>query len=473
MGREERRYIQVHQKQLPYAFTPDMLIGKVRNITASLVDHRNGNNTQYTIPDVFLSALSVFFMQCPSFLAYQESMEREYAMNNARNLFWIEKIPSDPQIRNVLDAFSPSVVFPVFAWCFDQLVTSGGITTFKSEIGYLIALDGTQYFSSDTIHCADCLTKTDKKTGKMTYYHTAVTPVIVKPGEEHVLSLAPECIMPQDGSQKQDCEINASKRLLLFHKEQALKDMEVTYLGDDLYAHEPFCRDVIKTGHNFIFVCKPESHKTVYEWIKESTKERIVDRFNGKKHQIYTYKYMEGVPLRDTLKKGDKPLLVNFVEVTVTDRATGKQTYHSAFVTNHALTGKTEEETGIILNAIVDSGRARWKIENENNNTLKTKGYYFEHNYGHGKKYLSSLLMSLILIAFLFHTLLDMTNLGYQQIRNLIGARVRFFNDLKTLTIYSCYRSFDHLFSWMYEALTKGQQQPNHALSPPLVYTSA
>src|SRR6266480_566699 len=415
MGREERRYIHAHQKQLPYAFTPDMLIGKVREITASLTDNRNGNNARYTIPDIFLSALSVFFMQCPSFLSYQESMERKYAMNNARNLFGIGKIPSDPQIRNVLDAFSPSVVFPVFEWCFDQLVKSGGITTFKSDLGYLLALDGTQNFSSDTIHCKDCLTKTDKKTGKITYYHTAVTPVLVKPGEEHVLSLAPEFIIPQDGSEKQDCEINASKRLLLSHREQALKGMEVTYLGDDLYAHEPFCREVLTTGHSFIFVCKPESHKTVYAWVKGMTTEKVTDRFDGKSHQIYTYAYMENVPLRDSTKKDEKPFLVNFVEITVKNRQSGKQVYHNAFVTNHPLQREKEEETVRMLGVIVDSGRARWKIENENNNTLKTRGYYFEHNYGHGKQYLSSLLMSLILIAFLFHTLLDMTNLGYQQ----------------------------------------------------------
>jgi len=49
----------------------------------------------------------------------------------------------------------------------------------------------------------------------------------------------------------------------------------------------------------------------------------------------------------------------------------------------------------------------RWKIENENN-TLKTKGYHFEHNYGHGKQFLSSLLATLILLAYLLHTLLDL-----------------------------------------------------------------
>jgi hypothetical protein len=56
---------------------------------------------------------------------------------------------------------------------------------------------------------------------------------------------------------------------------------------------------------------------------------------------------------------------------------------------------------------VVAAGRSRWKIENENNNTLKTKGYHFEHNYGHGQQFLSSLLATLILLAYGLHTLLE------------------------------------------------------------------
>ena len=52
-----------------------------------------------------------------------------------------------------------------------------------------------------------------------------------------------------------------------------------------------------------------------------------------------------------------------------------------------------------------DCGRARWKIENENNNTLKTAGYHLEHNFGHGKQYLASLLATMNILAFLFHTM--------------------------------------------------------------------
>ncbi|MDP6966494.1 MAG: ISNCY family transposase, partial [Candidatus Marinimicrobia bacterium] len=56
---------------------------------------------------------------------------------------------------------------------------------------------------------------------------------------------------------------------------------------------------------------------------------------------------------------------------------------------------------------LIEAGRCRWKIENEDFNTLKTKGYHFEHNFGHGKQFLSQTLLSLNTLAFLFHTVLE------------------------------------------------------------------
>ena len=98
------------------------------------------------------------------------------------------------------------------------------------------------------------------------------------------------------------------------------------------------------------------------------------------------------VPLRDN----DDALLVNWCEITVT-RADGKQLYKNDFATDHWITDQT-------VAAIVQSGRTRWKVENENNNTLKTKGYNLEHNFGHGKQHLASLLATFNLLSLLFHT---------------------------------------------------------------------
>jgi hypothetical protein len=433
-------------------FSAPELIKELRIASSSFPDNRTGTNTRYSMEDVVLGAFSVFLTQSPSFLSFQHSMREKTGRDNGQSLFSMRSLPTDDQIRQVLDGISPNLLFPVFEKCLNRLVANGDIEQFKSDLGYLVALDGTQYFSSDTIHCRDCLTKTDKKTGTVTYYHAAITPVIVKPGDEHVLSLVPEYIIPQDGSEKQDCEIKASKRLLLSHIEQVLCDMEVTYLGDDLYAHEPFCRDVLRTGHSFIFTCKPESHKTLYEWIKGITKEYVQDRFDGKKHRIYTYKYARAVPLRDE----EEALLVNFVEVTVTERQSGKQLYHNAFITNHPLTTDS-------LPLLVDCGRARWKIENENNNTLKTKGYYFEHNYGHGDNGLSMVLTTLILLAFLFHTLFSLFWTPYIHMLERV-KRVRLFEAIRTLAQFYYAPNWEHLFAGMEYAL-------DHVVTMPLPFS--
>jgi hypothetical protein len=109
----------------------------------------------------------------------------------------------------------------------------------------------------------------------------------------------------------------------------------------------------------------------------------------------------------------------------------------------------------------VDAGRARWKVENENNNVLKTQGYNLEHNFGHGNNHLSSLLLSLNLLAFLFHTVLDLTNQNYQQVRQLLGTRKTFFNDIRALTRYLLFESWDCLL----EFILREGNKPNWANS--------
>ncbi len=95
------------------------------------------------------------------------------------------------------------------------------------------------------------------------------------------------------------------------------------------------------------------------------------------------YRYVNEVPLR---AEAD-PLHVNWCELTITDERDGRLLYHNAFVTNHPISDGT-------VAAIVAAGRTRWKVENEGNNTLKTKGYHFEHNFGHGQQHLAAFLLT-------------------------------------------------------------------------------
>lgn len=163
----------------------------------------------------------------------------------------------------------------------------------------------------------------------------------------------------------------------------------------------------------------------------------VVKHWTGKRKEMDTYRFVNQVPLRD----GEDALLINWCEL-VTTLEDGKIIYKNAFATNHDITPENVKE-------VVEAGRARWKIENENNNTLKTKGYHLEHNFGHGKKHLSSLFLTFNLLAFLFHTVLDVLDKKYKLIRENLPTRKTFFDDIRALTRYICFKDWNTMLNFM------------------------
>jgi hypothetical protein len=426
---------------LKQAKTFDTIVNFFRQGLELLPDQRTGKNTRYSIEDAALSAFSVFFTQTPSFLAFQRTMEKTKGRSNAQSLFGVHKIPSDNQIRNLLDHLKPELVTPVFEKAFQMLESGGQLNSFRTFAdNLLMAIDGTEYFSSSQIHCPQCSTR-KLKSGEIRYFHSVVTPVIVSPNRVEVIPLRPEFVAPQDGHNKQDCENAAAKRWLWQHGKK-YSSLKVTILGDDLYCHQPLCKLLLEQQFNFILTCLPTSHKTLYEHLEGVDLPTIIQsKWTGKVEETYTYKYLNGVPLKDS----NDALLVNWCELTVT-RPDGKVVYQNSFATNHPITDET-------VISIVRTGRTRWKVENENNNTLKTQGYNLEHNFGHGQQYLSSFLASLNILSLLFHTVLELLDEKYKRLRTHLPTRKTFFNDLRALTRYLVFDSWNHLLSFMIKAL--------------------
>jgi hypothetical protein len=425
----------------------DELVGSLRQTLGALPDRRTGDNTHYSMEDIGLSAFSVFFTQAPSFLSSQKTLEKAKGRSNAQSLFQIEEIPCDNHIRQSLDPVPPDKLFPLYDKVYQALRQEGMLENFRAaHQTQLIALDGTWHFSSQKIHCEQCCCL-EHKSGEKTYYHSAVTPVIVAPGQPQAIALRPEFITPQDGHTKQDCEIAAAKRWL--EKNGATySPLKATLLGDDLYSHQPFCRRTLLHDFHFIFVCKPDSHTTLYHWVNllqsphlRTLKTRVK---KGAHFHTYTYRYANAVPLAE----GEDALKVNWCELTVTDPV-GQVLYLNGWVTDFKITDEN-------VAALVASGRSRWKIENENNNTLKTKGYHLEHNFGHGKKHLSSLLAALNILAFLYHTFLSFTDENYRLIRAELPTRQTFFDDLRALTRYILFPNWDALLDFMMRGLEIG-----------------
>ena len=229
------------------------LLNRCRDHFAQLPDYRKPSpNLKYTVQDAALSAFAVFLMQSPSFLAHQRDMQRTKGRNNAQSLFGVQRIPSDNQIRNILDPIAPAHLGDVFWQIYAQLDTAQLLKTHTGIAGNLLcALDGVQYFSSQTIACANCTHHQHEET--LTYSHSLIAPVLVAPESPTVFNLEPEFMQPQDGHDKQDCEQAAAKRWLNRHAHR-LPLRRTTILADDLLCHQPFCEAVRAAQFNFILV---------------------------------------------------------------------------------------------------------------------------------------------------------------------------------------------------------------------------
>jgi len=426
--------------------TFDSLIDTLKKIATNLPDPRTGMNGQYTMKDTVLSAFSVFFTQSPSFLSFQRDMERKKGKNNVSSLFAVFKIPTDAEIRHLMDSVDPRPFFPLFLQAFHQLVAVSALDKYRTAQGkLLVALDGVYYFSSKTIHCDQCRTQMHKD-DTTTYSHVALATAVVGIDQPVVFPLPPEFLTPQDGHKKQDCEIAAATRWLESYA-PLCKTNDIVLLADDIFCHDPFCKQLMKAGVEFIFTCKPDSHETLYEWVEDferlgNVEHLTTKKWNGKKHIISDYRIARKVPLRNT----DDTLYLNFFESTVHCEETGKILHHNAFATPIEVSVETVED-------YTAQARTRWKIENENNNTLKNQGYHFAHNFGHGKQFLSMTLLTLNLLAFLFHGILQLMDVNYQLVRAELGPRKAFFNDIKALTKYLYFESFQALLAFMVEGL--------------------
>ena len=409
----------------------ESLLDGLRCVCSGFSDARRGPDVGYSMADIGLSAFSLFFMQSESFLSHQRRLEQGYGTSNCQTLFGMKKIPTDNYIRLMLDPVSPQAFEPCFDQVIEQLRQRDGLKAFQRLGGRtLVALDGTEYFCSQRLSCPQCLTR-KRSNGKTESYHSMLAAIIVAPGHNMVLPLMPEFIAPQDGAEKQDCERSAARRWLSAHGKRVAA-LRPVYLGDALFSCQPMAEAVLATGGDFLFVCKRDGHKTLYEYVDGAPLDEraVIERRPGKRSLTYRYRWIEAVPLRD----GKDAMDVNWLGVSILD-ANGKTTYDGAFATSLPLTADNVAE-------VAACARARWKIENESFNVLKNNGYNLAHNFGHGKKYLAQTFAAMNLLAFAFHTACDCLETLWQQAREAVGARARFFQDLHTITAYVLFSSW-------------------------------
>ena len=97
---------------------------------------RNGGNFQAEWWQ-FCSGLCMFFTQSPSFLSYQQLIQRQKGSNNALSILTIQNIPCDNQVRTLLDPVRPLLLFPAHS--------SKRTTTFSSSVRPALGIMRTFY----------------------------------------------------------------------------------------------------------------------------------------------------------------------------------------------------------------------------------------------------------------------------------------------------------------------------------------
>jgi hypothetical protein len=259
-----------------------------------------------------------------------------------------------------------------------------------------------------------------RSNGGTEYFHTFLGATLVAPGHKQVLPLPPEFIVPRDGAEKQDCERNAAKRWLARHS-AAVGHVRPVYLGDDLFACQPIVAAIQDAGGNFILTCKPASHQTITEYLHRATREEHRENICKRgKRTTTVYRWLNAIPMR----AAEDAIAVNWFSIEICNDK-GKRTYHNSFLTDLTVCAVTVAE-------LAACGRARWKIENETFNVLKTGGY----NLGHGKETLANVLVTLNLLAFAFHTAAHLAILAWRAAVVARGPKYHFFEHLRIITAY-------------------------------------
>jgi hypothetical protein len=418
--------------------------GSLRNSLSSLFcdlpDRREPAKIDYSIHDAMMSGFACMYFQDPSLLQFQERLKEAENRHNLETLFAVNNIPGQTQLRDIVDEVKSEQFSPIFKDYFSRLQRGRHLLQYQLFPGlYVCSIDATQYFHSQSIHCDSCLT-TEHKNGDVSYSHKVLQAAIMHPDRRQVIPLMPEEIRNTDGNIKQDCEINAAKRLIPEIKKDH-PQLGLIIVGDDLFSRQPFIANVLAAGYHYIFTVKPDSHKYLMEWIDAYDKEDINElSIIDKKGRTHKYEWVNNVPLYGSAYS----IKVNFFRYQIISKdknGNKKIAYKSSWVTDLEI----NKENCVTL---VRGARCRWKIENECFNTLKNQGYYIEHNYGHGEKNLCFNIFLFTLLAFFFHQIFELTDHMYQECRKKFGSKQNMWGNLRSYIMILVYETWEILLDF-------------------------
>lgn len=329
----------------------------------------------YPVEYVLMTALLMFCGQCGS----RRRLGRKLVGGRMGGNIWrlIGRAYSDVTLHtdtmnNVMSELDPQELEKLIAAVFTELRTRRVLDHFRFDGMLTVAVDATQVFSSKKPHCDHCTHQTSN--GVTTFFHNVLAAKVVT-AIGLVVPLAFEFIEnPGKEYDKQDCEKKAWRRLAakirgLFPR------LKINLVGDGLYAEEPTFNECEEAGWNFMITLTDKDLPTVNAQLPTNR-----DDWTGTRSRRVTgrNKPVNSKAVRRTVR-WKTPVtyhgqIVHVIEMEETDKE-GNRVYYNKWITNV----KPNEQNALDL---AQTGRLRWRIENEGTNTQKNGGYEMGHLYG-------------------------------------------------------------------------------------------
>lgn len=129
-----------------------------------IIDKRQESKVKISIHDAMMSGFAAMYFQDPSLLQFQIRMQEDQHRNNLETLFEVEKIPKETQMREIIDDVDSDSFSPIFKDFYLRLQRGKHLEQFQIFPNlYYFPIDGSQFYSSNDVHCDQCLVKEHKK----------------------------------------------------------------------------------------------------------------------------------------------------------------------------------------------------------------------------------------------------------------------------------------------------------------------
>ena len=239
----------------------------------------NKRSNPITVTDCLMSALAVFNLKFPSLLKFDENRHEREIKHNLQTLFHVNQAPCDTYMRERCDEVDPLEVRKVFKTIFAHVQRGKGLERFQYlDNHYLLAGDGTGFFSSDSVYCEHCCVKHYNRCHVEIQGHIPTlakqykknTYILVRnakqPWElyfidyEYKLSILelsainglPEILANKSRTSLSKDEKSSIKALIMDFYQEEHPSEDVTYY------HNMFCAAIVHPDHRYVLPLAPE-----------------------------------------------------------------------------------------------------------------------------------------------------------------------------------------------------------------------